>query len=303
MAKFIGKILLFFALLTVIDIVCGYGFNVLKKNAMGGDTRKNYFIAEECCDEILVLGSSRAVRHYDPQIIEDKLRESCYNCGEPGCGIITAYARYRLVASRKKPKVVLYEVTPRFDYYKTDDYSKYLGRVRQYSDKPVIRNLFIELGDDLEKIRLLSKMYQNNSCIANNIIDNISGSNVIDGYKPLRGKMAPGAYQPNDYSVCGIDSVKLSYIEKLIVELQKDGVKLFFIVSPKAISKEAAEMEKAEYEPIISLCNQYGIPFFNHLYMESISDNIQYFHDFHHLNFEGAKKYTEEICSELLNFN
>jgi hypothetical protein len=247
------------------------------------------------------LGSSRAARHYDPKIITDKLGESCYNCGEPGCGIITAYARYKLVASHKKPKIVLYEVTPHFDYYKTDDYSKYLGRVRQYSDKPVIRNLFIELGDDLEKIRLLSKMYQNNSCITSNIKDNTTGSNDIDGYKPLKGTMTPGTYQPTNYSVCGIDSVKLSYFEKLIVELQKDGVKIYFLVSPKAISREVAEIEKAEYEPIISLCNQYKIPFFNHLYMEEISDNTQYFHDFHHLNYEGAKKYTEKVCSELKN--
>ena len=40
-----------------------------------------------------------------------------------------------MIAERKKPHLVIYEATPGYDYFVSDDYSKYLGRIRQYSDK------------------------------------------------------------------------------------------------------------------------------------------------------------------------
>ena len=89
---------------------------------------------------IIILGSSHAVRHYVPSVIQDSLGLTCYNCGEPGCGIIPAYARYKMVAERNKPKLVIYEVTPGYDYLVSDDYSKYLGKVRQYSEKNLWQN-------------------------------------------------------------------------------------------------------------------------------------------------------------------
>lgn len=300
MVKFLKKIALFFALITVIDVACGIGFNVLKKHANGGDTRKNYYIAEECAEDILILGSSRAARHYDPKVVEESFGFSCYNAGEPGCGIITAYARYGLVAARKNPKMVIYEVSPRFDYYKGDDNSKYLGRVRQYADKPIVKAMFFDLSDNLEKFRLLSNMYKNNSFIVHNVMDNLSGNKDNKGFEPLHGVMKDGTkYKPHREKVIEVDSVKLSYMEKLIVDLQEKDIRLCFVVSPKAISREDAALEYFEYEPIINLCQKYDIPFINHLFMDGISNHRQYFHDYNHFNRNGASIYTKAICKEL----
>lgn len=299
MVKYLKKTALFFALVAVIDLVCGFCFDQLKKHAKGGDTRKNYYIAEKCADDILILGSSRAARHYDPKVVEESFGLSCYNAGEPGCGIITAYARYCLVVERKTPKMVIYEVSPRFDYFKGDDNSKYLGRVRQYSDKPVIKAMFLDLGDNLERLRLLSNMFKNNSFIVHNVMDNMTGKDN-KGFTPLKGKMKVGKKYTHDVAqLPEIDSVKLSYMERLIVELQRQDVKVCFMVSPKAISLEEAAKEEIEYDPIMNLCSQYGIPFINHTYMEGISDYRECFHDFVHLNREGAAIYSEAICNEL----
>lgn len=300
MAKFIKKVLLFFALIAIIDVACGFGFKYLRAHAKSGDTQKNYYISEKCCEDILILGSSRAARHYDPKVVEEAFGLSCYNAGEPGCGIITAYARYRLIVTRKRPKVVIYEVSPRFDYFKGDDNSKYLGRVRQYADKPDIKAMFLDLGDILSRLRLMSNMYKNNSFIVHNVMDNLSGSKDNKGFKPLLGEMKKGTkYKPNRQQEPEIDSVKLSYLEKLIVELKQQNMKIFFVVSPKGINQNEASLETAQYGPIINLCQKYGIPFINHTFMAGISDHRQYFHDIQHLNREGAIIYTEAVCKEL----
>lgn len=303
MSKFVSKILMFFAFIVVIDITSGWGFNYLRSHAKG-DTQKNYYISEICTDDIIILGSSRAVRHYDPQIIEDSLGMSCYNCGEPGCGIITAFARYSMIRSRHIPKIVIYEATPIFDSFSFSDYSKDLGRVRQHSDNPVIKQLFLDLSDELEYIRLLSKMYRNNSFILHNFSNYLRSWQYQKGYLPLKGNINSKVLSNQNeamFKQFQIDSIKLSYIEKLIKQLQSDSVSVVFMASPKYIVSDATDNIKMDLMPIAELCEQYGVPFINNTYVDDISNNKSLFHDEEHLNEDGARKYTEKVCYLIKN--
>lgn len=302
MAKFIKKVLLFFAMIAIIDIACGFGYGFLRAHAKGGDTQKNYYISEQCCDDILILGSSRAARHYDSRVFEDSLGMSCYNCGEPGCGIITAYARYGMIEQRYKPKLVVYEITPGFDYFKTDDYSKYLGRIRQYSYKQPVYQINLELGDKFERYRLVSNMYRNNSFLVQTVKDYFITKEYDKGYEPLYGLLNKEAQQEHIQSACyEIDSVKFSYIERLIIELQKEDLALCFMVSPRYINQESASIRSLEYEPIIKLCDKYNVPFYNHIYVEEISNSCEYFQDSGHMNKKGSTIYSKYIVKDLNN--
>lgn len=306
MIKYILKILLFFTIIACVDIFCGTAFNYLKAHAKSGDTQKNYYISEQCKDDIIIMGSSRAVRHYVPGIIQDSLNLSCYNCGEQGCGIITAYARYKLISDRHKPRMIVYEVTPGFDYFKTDDYSKYLGRVRQYADKEVIKNMFIEFGDKWEKVRLLSNMYKNNSFIVHNIMDNILSDNKqFRGFKPLKGMIIDSTIHEKVINGKNIqvDSLMFAYMEKMIIELKGNNIPLLFMVSPRFGSNDDKRNNMSEYSPLIELCMKHEVPFINHTYnLRQISNNSNYFHDFGHMNKLGAEEYTKAICMELKKY-
>lgn len=305
MVKFIKKVLLFFVLIAIIDIACGFGFNYLRSHAKGGDTKKNYYISEQCCDDILILGSSRAARHYNSQVLEDSLGMSCYNCGEPGCGIITAYARYGMITNRHKPKLVIYEVSPLYDYFKSDDYLKYLGRVRQCAYQHSVRRLFGDLGDNLEGIRLISNMYRNNGYILQNVLDNVVEDETDKGFKPLYGvlkseKRKRPPLPPFTEQV--IDSLKLSFIEEMIIVSQHNNTKLMFMASPQYCNlNESKELEK-EYDEIIKLCNLHQVPFVNHTYIEGISDDYRLFQDYKHLNQKGATIYTQIVCDEIKDY-
>ncbi len=303
MAKFIKKVLLFFALIAIIDVATGHGFEYLRTRAKGGETQKNYYISEICNDDILIMGSSRAARHYVPQILEDSLRMSCYNCGEPGCGIITAYARYLMIEPRHIPKLVIYEVTPKYDYLKTDDYSTYLGRVRQYATKEPIANMFKELGDELEPLRLFSSMYRNNSTLVFSIADYMTKGGGSKGYTPLLGIMKYREHKPITEEENPIDSIKLNYIEKLVVKLKNEDVRLVFMASPKYVSIETAYEQEKGFGPVMDICQKYNIPFINNTYMEGISDNHEFFQDFEHLNKQGAELYTKMISNQLVYLN
>lgn len=300
MKKFIIKIGLFFAIVVILDIVSGIAFKEIIARAKYGETYNSNYISNFCTDDIIILGSSHADRHYVPSLIEDSLGLTCHNCGEPGCGIIPAYARYKMIAERKKPRLVIYEATPRFDYFVTDDYSKYLGRIRQYSEKRPVAEMNEVFGDELEAVRLLSNMYRNNSSIVHNLMDLVIPTKDYKGYGPLYGVLTIEAIKRNTETQLSkdsknhiIDSLKLSYVEKLFAETKADGVSIVCIESPRFNAVPNVNME--DYRPVIQLCEKYGVPFINNIYYWGITGEKDLFQDFGHLNDKGAKKYTASL--------
>lgn len=306
MKRFLIQIVVFFGLVAVIDVCSGFGFEYLKSHAKGGDTYKCYYLAEKCEDDVLILGSSKAARHYVPSVFEDLLDLTCYNAGEPGCGIIPAYARYKMVVERHKPQLVVYEVTPGYDYFVSDDYSKYLGRIRQDRDKDAVRELYSSFGDKWDNVKALSNMYRNNSSIVSNVLDQFSHSNN-KGYEPLYGVLSLSAIEKSetekkknskDYV---IDTLKLQYVKKLIQAAKRDTVPLVFVISPKyfVLTYE----ERKQYDEAIELAQAYSIPFLDCSEAENINGNRELFQDFVHLNNKGASLYTQKFVGVLQQLN
>lgn len=298
MKKFLLEVILFFALVAVMDVICGWGFDYLKSKARGGQTFKNEYLFNTCKDDILILGSSRANHHYLPCVITDSIGLTCYNAGEQGCGIIPAYVRYRVVCEKKKPKLVLYEVTPRYDYFMDKNgYSNYLGAIRQYADKNDIKKMYLDFSDNLEPLRLFSGMYRNNSSLIKNVKDILKPSPNNNGYDPLYGVIHSKTKQKGKEikTVQEIDSLKLSYFERLVVETKADGVKLIFIVSPSYKYHGGI----ADYEPAIELSRRYDIPMLNYDSCEQFIGKDEYFQDNTHLNNSGALAYTKYIIPQI----
>lgn len=300
MMKFISKVTLFIVFAAVIDVLCGWGFDKLRNYARGGQTYKNEYVSKYCKDDIIILGSSKADHHYVPSVIQDSLGLSCYNAGEMGCGIVPAYIRYKQIERHHKPIMVIYEVTPKYDYLEDGGYSNYLGTVRQYTYDKVVREVYLDFSDKLEGLRLVSGMYRNNSKLVTNIKDIIRPAQHDNGYEPLYGKMSPmqsNVLSNNSPRSHGdsVDSLKLKYVEKLIQETNIDGVKLVFMVSPTFVKGELSQ----DYAEVIKLCEQYSVPFVNNIILDGISGNSELFQDGTHLNHKGAVAYSRVIVPQL----
>lgn len=299
MKKFLYKVCFFAVLVFIIDAILGKGFELLRSKARNGQTYKNEYICNSCSEDILILGSSRAVHHYDPSIIESTLGMSCYNAGEEGCGIIPAYIRYKLVCNRKKPKIVLYEVSPAFDYLQDNDYSAYLGVMRQYTSYKEVYDMTTEFSDELEWLRLKSNLYCNNSKLVDNMKDVLSSPDKHQGYTPLEGVLNPQKQSTmlpsSEKAFVSIDTKKMFYVKKLIKEIQRDSVKLFFSISPVY---EAHELP-SDYGPILELSKKYCIPIINNYWCSNIIGNNKLFYDRTHLNHNGAEYYSKIVAQQL----
>lgn len=302
MKRFLLKMALFFVLVAIIDVLCGWSFDWLRNKARGGQTLKSQYISGQCVDDILILGSSKAAHHYISQILSDSLGMSCYNCGQEGNGIVAAYARYKMVSARKLPKLIIYEVTPGYDYLKDNGYSGYLGALRQYTNNEDVRNEYLAFSDELEKLRLFSNMYCNNSKIVPYVKDIVRATPNIFGYEPLYGKISASGKKNSilnsqDHTL-QLDSLKYTYMERLVNETKEKDIELLFIISPAFNPNE----NMTSYKPVFDLSEQYGIPVINNLECNTITGNNEMFQDLTHLNNTGAVEYSKLVAHQLKQF-
>lgn len=298
MKKFVLKVLLFFACVAVMDIVFGQLFSYLRAHAKGGSTANCEYIANRCQDDIIILGSSRATHHYVPQIIEDSLGVTCYNCGEEGNGVVLAYGRLKMITERYTPKLVLYELTPGYDYGLSEPNNKYLGYLRAYYDKSGIKEVFEDFDDKLSCVKMISKMYQNTGRLLPVLFDNMAYRDNHKGYEALSGLMVITEDDSDSTGIkTDVDGLKLSYVEKVIELCQSKQIPILFMISPRYGLKK---QDLSIYEPGLTLCQKKGVPIYNYIKCPNISDHPDYFQDEGHMNNKGAEAYTSMLVSELL---
>ena len=297
MKRFLVKLGLFFALILVADIALGGALGYLANHAKGGFTQRDAYICNRLETDFLLMGSSRCVRHYNPQIITDSLGLSCYNTGQMGNGIILNYGRLRMMDERQKPKVVVYDINPEFDLLVGGDNHRYLTWLKQHYDREGIDEIF-ESVDKTEKYKMCSQIYRYNSRIIELLTDYLHPlSNArSNGFSPLKGEIDKTKIRAIDKvkKMPKVDSVKFEYINKLIDELE--GSKLYFVVSPRWYG-----MDSIQFKPIMEVCKDRGIPFIDFSNNPKYVHHDEYFKNGNHMNARGADEFTKDLVTILKN--
>lgn len=290
MRKYLIKILLFFAIIAVLDVLFGFACQYLNSHSKGGGTKSRYCVSKESDEDILVFGSSRAKHHYVPYIIEDRLGKSCYNTGEDGNGIIMCYGFLKMITARYNPKLIIYDVTG-FDIYK-DDNVKYLDLMKPYYDEPGIDSIFWTVNPK-SRLIMKSNLYRyNTTCLSllGNYIRPMQ--NYPKGYSALSETMD---YEPNlpEMEHREVDSLKVSYFEEFIKLVKRNRIELVCCVSPYY----KGFMTESFFYPVKQLCESYDVPFFFFGSEPTVSFEKELFKDRTHLNDKGARYYTNIVAS------
>lgn len=305
MKKFVIKCFAFVLVMAVTDCLCGFIFPLLQSHARGGSTRTNYYLSDECDADILVLGSSRAMHHYVPQIL-DSLGGIAYNAGNDGMGIVLGAGRYLLCAEQHVPSIVIVDITS-FDYVK-DDNSKYLKFLRPYSNREGIRKIISQIGESFIHVKLLSHMYRNSSRIIPNIRDLFAKENNYRGYSPLYGlcKNCDDSLKRKENISLKLDSLKLNIMDQFVKETIYRGSKVYFAISPSYsinIDLDSSLGLPPDYIYAGKLAEKYNVPMLNFMFTRGISDRSSMFADRTHMNNDGAFVYTKKIVNEIQKRN
>lgn len=294
MKRFLLKIVLLFCIVAIFDIAFGRAMSYIVNHIeVGGQGRDNY-ICNESKDDIMIFGSSRAVHHYNAQMIEDSLNLSCYNCGDDGNGIILSYARLMMIEERKTPSIIIVDITPGFDYLYEDDNHKYLGWLKARYERKGVKDIF-ETIDPYEKYKMVSQMYRYNSKFLQNIfvyLTSMSSDTGIKGFRPIAADTESFKTRTQFNKGYKIDSLKISYINKLI-DLSKAS-HLFFVVSPIWYG-----MDDDLLAPVSSICQNRNVSFLDFSNSSKYVHNNFYFSDGAHLNAIGADEFSRDLIKEL----
>lgn len=295
MKTFLLKISLFCVVLFVIDRVAGYTFSYMSQHSKGGYVKHHNYITDEVCEDLLIFGSSRAIHHYNPQILNDSLGVSCYNCGQDGNGILLFYGWWQIIKEHYRPKVIIYEITPTFDLHLSEDNHKYLDWLKESYERANIRDIFDDV-DKTERFKMMSQMYRYNSKFQQIAADFFYPLYVVqaNGFFPLQGEIDTMRLRKADIPTeqIAFDSLKLCYLNKFVDATE--GVQLVFAVSPiwYGIAEESLQ-------PIKDICDSRSIPFIDFSNSLKYVHNNEYFKDGTHLNAYGADEYTRDFIQEL----
>lgn len=293
MKRFVVRILIFFLIIAVIDVIFGIASRYLNSHSKGGDTYNHYFIANEMTDSVLIFGSSRAIHHYNPAILEDSLHTSVYNCGLDGQGIMFNYGRLLTIVNRYNPKMIIYDVTPKFDMF-PDDYYRYLKPLRKWYDVPGVDEIFYDVNH-LEKLKMRSNLYRYNDIFIQMLSDNVKPMQSISykGFKPIDDQMVNDVTSKKDMSV-DVAPLKMKYLQKFIDLCKEKNIKLIFSFSPSYKGETSPS-----YQFFDSIASANDIPVIDFTSNRELNYDISNFSDGAHLNLTGADRFTRMFVSKL----
>ena len=301
MRRFLQKLLIYAAIIVFVDFIAGGVMQYINTNTVKGDWGRNNFIANQVKSDVIILGSSRAIHHYDPKIISDSLKLSCYNCGEDGMGILLMYIRYKLICERHVPKLVIYEFLPEYDYFKDGDDCRYLKFLRPLNRCAFIDELTYDISS-IERYKQLSNLYRFNTNFLDIVAQYCSKSPLTAKeytYSPLKGEMTnkPSSPQEGQGKSIEIDSLKVKYLKRLLCDCKSNGSQLIFVISPFL----GIESNASAFAWLDTLCANNKIPIFNHYRDSFFCNNPRFFKDSYHLNEVGAESFTRLIAKEIKN--
>ena len=296
MKKFLLHIILFFAIVGVVDVCVGFVGCHLQGHAKGGSTRQFDDLAMKDRHDILIMGSSRAHHHYDTPFLSDTLGLDVYNAGFDGNGIILAYVILEMVLSRYSPQIVIFDVEPFFDiiaYEKDNKNIRYIKNLKPYYREYGIPGIIRDVSQE-EWRKVQSGMIRYKTDILALLVDNVIDRGIENrGFLPLEGRMVkePASQTPKQYQH---DPLKLAYIEKFILLCKKHNVQLFFAGTPKYGAKNSNTLQ-----PVKDIAVRHGISFLDYYSNPAIVSKKELFKEQMHLNKDGARFFSSIIAKEL----
>ena len=294
MKKLILHIFIVIVLFFLFDRSLGMGLKHLYRQSNATDEYKISFANETTCDSLLIFGSSRALHHYVPAIIEKELSTTCFNAAD--WGIKNIYYHYGLLSnilSRYTPQTIVFEIHP-CDWLATS----FSGTERANSLAP-----YCGMSDGCDEMLKktgkywqyqLSYTYRYSGSFPNLLAGKFGTMDrSLKGWKPLDGVMDTTGVKAEEYPFKK-DQERIALLERFIEDCQQHHIRLIIVVSPMYLNS---------HEDVFAfprqLAMRYHIPFLDHYRDSNFVGHAEYFYDFGHLNRKGAERYSQLVSPEL----
>lgn len=300
MKRFIIRIIIFFFIVLGIDIVTGLVFDYLNAHAKSGTSKRMYSLCIKDKHDVIIMGSSRALYHYVPEIFEDTLKLDCYNAGFGGNGILLQYGILEMFSERYTPKLIIYDIEPLFDIYEythDNNDTRYLRLLKPYYRQPSISQIFKDVSTN-EYIKVHSGLCRYNSDILSILASYFRGEehDIYKGYIPMGGELTREVETSPVSTMPVIDPVKQKYLISFIKIASEHKIPLLVIASPRYGMNSSAI-----FDDVKRCCEECNIPFWDYYTDPRFVNDKTLFRDFVHLNDKGARSFSRLLASDIKN--
>ncbi len=300
-STFALKIFLFLLIIFLLDLSIGSLLKYLYFQQDSGLLYRTTYSIDSTTAEIVIFGSSTANHHYYPSAFENRMHMSLYNAGRDGNSIFYHYSVLQCMLKRYSPKIAILDFNAREFAKDERSYDRISSLLPYYDSHPEIRPI-VDLKSPYEKVKLLSKIYPFNSLLFTigvgnaDMNKNRENINSEEGYIGLKRVWKKQIKTDTADSKYGLDSNKINIFKWFIRDCKNSNIKLYVIISPRFLKYK---FEDQSINLAHSIVGEYNVPFFDFSADTSFLNNSSLFADVGHLNYIGAKIYSNKVIDKI----
>lgn len=246
-------------------------------------------IVQKTNADIVLMGSSKTEDHFIPQIFEDSLGMSTYNCGMVGCmDIYYQYALLNLMLERQKPKIVLLELGNN-----AIDKSKRLSSLAPFIGiAERTDSVFMDL--DMYYDFQLSHCYRYNESLISTI--GWMGKEIAPDSNKGFVEQKSANYELRLDSVTDYSKNELAmlYYNRFAEVCKSHGIRLVFYAPPYY-----AKCSEHIYDHLQDIISKNNIIYIDYQTKGYYLDKKEYWHDELHMSGKGAQEFSSLVAHDL----
>lgn len=295
MKRFVLKGILFLFLLVCMDLSGGYIFDFLRETALKKNPSKMTmeYAMESVDQEVIVVGSSRAQRHYVPDILQDSMGMTVYNIGKGGFYFLYQCCVVHEILNRTNPKIIIWDMEPTLLSKPRPSEISNLSYLGPYYDSSAYYRAIMEEMCPSEKYKMQSRLYRYNSHSLHYFSKSLAvKKNIksVSGYIPLP---VEGYEYPSLQELQEADSMWTETEKRfvgIIRQCQQNNVRLIASFSPKYVKSNYRETQV--YRRLCSLLETHRVSLIDCYNESDFLNDPTLFKDRVHLNDRGARLFT-----------
>jgi hypothetical protein len=294
--KFLKFIAIAVLLVWIVDFLAGSGLSYLHGRMNGGERARAYYAVNKSKADVYIFGSSRALYHYNPQILQDSLGMSVYNAGRSAQTVLYHLPVLKMIIKRLKPKLVILDINENEFVKDQTKYDLVNSLLPYYTREESVRKM-IDLVKPGYRYFAWSKILPYNSSALSILTRNIKpdkGVKDINGYIYVKGhKISSTATIDNCNDKDEFDPVIINAFNEFVRVCKDNNIELRVFVSPRFANFRCERTDLKEVDRQLKL---QGVAYTSFVNSPEYVSNENYMYDVAHLNYEGSIAYSREIA-------
>lgn len=302
LTRIIKYLIIIIVLFVALDTIVGVVFNRLLSSLPddGDKVAKANFVINRMSSECIVVGSSRALSHYDTRVLVDSIpNTTIYNCGIDGQGTYYTDVLVNLLLDRYSPKTIIWDFKY-LEFTKPGIDNLSMLYPYYYSNKSV--KSFLDRVEPTLQYTIWINSYRYNGTASRIIKSSISNTNSSNlGFESHSSTITSKDIVCDTINIETdvLDNEKVNLFEKTVQRIKESGIELYVVLSPVF---DKLKGDNKTVDALKCLASKYNFVVIDFSQDPDFVGNVAYVYDKDHLNAVGADLFTKKMVNKILEY-